>query len=107
MSDAQWIASPSGTVMRGYSQSWAIADLSGNDGLANLIAGVFSDGRGGEEAAKRHARLIASAPDLLEALKETKELLRFALLSTTPEIAKEAMVFVRQADAAIAKATGQ
>jgi len=63
----KWIASPAGTVMRGYSQSWAIADLSGNDCSANLIAGVFNDGVGGEEAAARHARLMAAAPCLLEA----------------------------------------
>ena len=75
MSAAQWIASPSGTVLRGYSQSWAIADLSGNDCSANLIAGVFSDGRGGEEAAERHARLIAAAPEMLEALKSAESLL--------------------------------
>lgn len=42
--------------------------------------------------------------ELLESLKEIKELFRFALLSTTPEIAKDGMVFIRKAEAVIAKA---
>lgn len=87
--------------MRGYSQSWAIADLSGNDGLANLIAGVFSDGRGGEEAAARHARLIAAAPDLLEALKAALRDCDWAL-----EDGDQYPPWVHIAYAAIAKATG-
>lgn len=55
----------------------------------------------------RDACVMGAAHQLLEALKETKELLRFALLSTTPEIAHEAMSFIRKADAAVAKAEGR
>ena len=54
-----------------------------------------------------NARLIAAAPELLECVQELKELFRFALLSTTPDIAKDGMEFIRKAEAAIAKATGQ
>jgi hypothetical protein len=39
---------------------------------------------------------------LVEALREMKELFRFALLSTRPEIAREGMVFVHKAEALIA-----
>jgi hypothetical protein len=41
--------------------------------------------------------------ELAERLREMKELFRFALLSTTPEIAKEGMAFVRAAEATLAK----
>lgn len=51
-----------------------------------------------------NARLISSAPDLYEALKEIKEVLRFALLCTTPDIAKDGMEFIRRAEAALSKA---
>lgn len=60
------IAAPAGVSMRTkYSQSWAVAHPGGN-----LIAGIFSDQRGGDEAAKRYAVLFAASPDLLEALTE-------------------------------------
>jgi hypothetical protein len=52
--------------MQGYSQPFAI----GEHMKPNLIAGCFGDVRGGEEVAMANARLIAAAPDLLEALKE-------------------------------------
>lgn len=48
-----------------------------------------------------------AAPCLLKAVRELKELFRFALMSTTPEIARDGMVFIKKAEAAIAKATGQ
>lgn len=60
-----------------------------------------------QREAVANAYLISAAPDLLDALHETKELLRFALLSTTPEIARDAMEFIRKAESAIAKATGE
>ncbi len=43
--------------------------------------------------------------ELLESLREVTMLLKFALLSTTAEIAKEAKPFLDRADAAIRKAT--
>lgn len=45
--------------------------------------------------------------ELVSVLTEVKELLRFALLTTTPDIAQECMVFVRRADAVIAKAQAE
>jgi hypothetical protein len=66
--EIKWTARRTGQVMRGYSQSWAIAE-SGKLGTINLVAGVFSDGDGGEEAAERNARLIAAAPDGLALAK--------------------------------------
>jgi hypothetical protein len=50
--------------------------------------------------------IIAAGPSLLASLKELKELFRFALLSTTPELAKDGMEFIRKAEAVIAKAEG-
>jgi hypothetical protein len=60
-----WGFGPSGPVMIGYSLSYGIFE----EGPGNLIAGIFNDGRGGEEAAEANARLIAAAPDLLEACR--------------------------------------
>lgn len=68
-----WTFSTTGKIMQGYSQGLAIAQY----GEANLIAGIFSDVRGGDETAKANAALIAAAPDLLEALKETKRFMDF------------------------------
>jgi hypothetical protein len=51
-----------------------------------------------------NGRLIAAAPELLEVAKELKELFRFALLSTSPTIARDGMEFIRKAEAIIAKA---
>jgi len=45
--------------------------------------------------------------DLVESLREVKELFRFALLSTTPAIAREGMTFIRKAEVAISRATGK
>lgn len=44
--------------------------------------------------------------ELVESLGEMKELFRFALLSTSPAIAKDGMEFIRKAEAIISKATG-
>lgn len=61
-----WDANPAGrNMVENYSQSWAI----GNWPHQNLIAGCFSDGQGGEAAAKANALLIAAAPELLEHLE--------------------------------------
>lgn len=60
-----WIYAPAGKVMQGYSQPFGISQSD----KANLVAGVFGDVAGGEEAAKANALLIAAAPELLEALK--------------------------------------
>ena len=71
MSDVQhtpgpWNAAPTGPVMaEKYSQSWAIVQWP----HPNLVAGVFSDVRGGEAVAEANARLIAAAHELLEALE--------------------------------------
>ncbi len=48
-----------------YSQPYGVAQL----GTPNLIAGVFGDGRGGEDTAKANAKAIAALPDLLKALE--------------------------------------
>lgn len=57
-----WLFSPSGAVMQGYSQPFAVAEA----GKPNLIAGCFGDVSGGMETAEANARLIAAAPDLLD-----------------------------------------
>jgi hypothetical protein len=61
---------------------------------------------GAMERIEADALLISAAPELLESVKELKELFRFALLSTSPSIAADGMEFIRKAEAAIAKAEG-
>ena len=62
-----WMATTAGPVMEGYSQGHAIASLEQN----TLVAGCFSDVRGGTAIAAANAQLIAAAPDLLAALERS------------------------------------
>lgn len=71
-----WAYAHSGPVMQGYSQPFAVAQK----GERNLIAGVFGDVKGGVAVTEANARLIATAPELLEALKDA----RFALYGDGP-----------------------
>jgi hypothetical protein len=48
--------------MQGYSQGDAVASVEHR----TLIAGCFSDVKGGPEIAEANARLIAAAPELLD-----------------------------------------
>ena len=45
------------TMSEGYSQPFGIVQT----GTANLVAGIFGDGRGGEDAAKANAAFIAAS----------------------------------------------
>lgn len=56
-----WIATKAGPTMAGYSQGDAIASIEHN----TLVAGCFSDVKGGPEIAEANAKLIAAAPELL------------------------------------------
>ncbi len=61
-----WNDASTGEKMRKeYSQPYGVAQL----GVPNLIAGVFGDGRGGEDAAKANAKAIGALSDLLAALE--------------------------------------
>jgi hypothetical protein len=66
-----WVSGPTGSRMQGYGQTVAIVQL---DNPRNLIAGVFGDQTGGEEAAQASAALIVRAVNshdqLVEQLKE-------------------------------------
>lgn len=70
-----WSSGPTGSVMMGYSQPFAVAE----HGSKNLIAGCFGDVRGGPDTAEANARLIVRAvnshDDMLTALRP------FALLA--------------------------
>lgn len=50
-----------------------------------------------------HREALRALLECAEALDEIKTLFQFALLCTTPEIAKDGMEYVRRADAALAK----
>jgi hypothetical protein len=95
-----WTAAPTGEAMRGYSQPFGVASVAD----PTLVAGVFGDVRGGEEAARANARLIAAAPDLLAALKALTQDSRFNLAIGGNPHAVDALV--KQVDLAIAKAEG-
>jgi len=61
-----WDHYPTGPRMRDmYQQPFCITQR----WLPNMIAGIFGDGRGGLDAAKVNAALIAAAPDMLAALR--------------------------------------
>lgn len=62
---APWMLGTTGDRMKGYGQTFAISEFN----KPNLIAGIFGDVRGGDETAEANARLIAAAPELLEALE--------------------------------------
>jgi len=65
-----WIHATAGLNMtKNYSQPYAIAEA----GYANLIAGVFGDVKGGEEAAKANAALIVRAVNEYDALCKVAE----------------------------------
>lgn len=49
----------------------------------------------------------ATAEELANALREMKELFRFALLCTTPELAREGMAYIRNAEALLARTGAQ
>jgi hypothetical protein len=56
------------------------------------------------QAAAEIERLRAVNAELVGALGELKELFRFALLCTSPAVARDGMEFVRKAEALLAKA---
>ena len=68
-----WNSAPTGSNMRDkYTQPFGVATYEKNP---TLIAGCFGDVRGGIDAAEANARLIAAAPQLLEALKDALDAL--------------------------------
>lgn len=91
-----WLISPTGPVMHGYSQPYAVACHP----TLNLVCGCFGDIAGGEEQAHANAHLIAAAPSLYEALE--------ALLSLNEYMGRgeDNPAFAR-ARAALAKARGE
>jgi|SRR5689334_18850044 len=93
-----WSYAPTGPVMEGYEQPFGIANLGES---FSLIAGVFGDGPGGRPQAEANARLIASAPALLSALRDCAE-----ALSRLPDVdGAYRATCLHQARAAIAAAT--
>lgn len=96
---------PTGPTMQSYSQPFCIAGT--GEFAYTLIAGCFGDIKGGTEIAEANARLIAAAPDLLEALEHIVNAVAICTDdhgNLTAEIC-QADDF-RAARAAIAKATG-
>lgn len=66
-----WVASPTGERMRDcYSQPWAVAQWIEGGRATDLVAGCFGDTMGGSKAAEANARLMASAPELRDALRD-------------------------------------
>lgn len=63
---APWLVVPTGIRMQGYVQPLGIVQVA----TANLVAGVFGDVQGGIDVAEANARLIAAAPELLDALQK-------------------------------------
>lgn len=86
---------------------WAVSTTDGAlvlVGPQKIASAYHGNQGGGWFEAEANARLMAAAPELLEVARELKELFRFALLSTSPAIARDGMEFIRKAEAAIAKA---
>lgn len=107
-----WLSAPTGEVMSGYSQPFGVMQ----SGQKNLIAGCFGDGTGGHEAAEANARLIAAAPELLEACKwfmqalEDGRLVRDITKDARPDWAMQMLNLTRdllKAQQAIAKAESE
>ncbi|PVX77204.1 hypothetical protein [Paraburkholderia unamae] len=84
---------------------WSVG---GPTGYLNQVAIDPSIGcaYGAGEEVKANARLIAAAPDLLEALQTTALLLQASCMIFDPESRGIALEAVKEARAAIAKATG-
>jgi hypothetical protein len=81
--------------------------LSGRNGAFGHWQGWAADGVTTEEEDAANARLIAAAPDLLEALEELTRIGCFGFdVSSLPETAPRRMA-VEQARAAIRKARGE
>ena len=58
LTPGHWNMGGTGSTMReGYSQPFGIVQT----GTANLVAGIFGDGRGGEDAARANASFIAAS----------------------------------------------
>ena len=82
-------------MVRSQSETWPLVDELGNE---EGRAGVFIANTGDNKA---NARLIAAAPELLEALKQIVN-----VWDTNPDVITYAEL-TRSARAAIAKATGE
>lgn len=92
-----WFFCAAGPVIRGYGQSFAVAE----QGKPNLIAGCFGDVQGGPERAEANARLIAAAPAMYAALQ--------AIAGAKFNCSHQQMWMAMQAvaEAAIAQAIGE
>lgn len=88
--------------MAGYSQGHAIASLK----ASTLIAGIFSDVRGGEDAATANARLIVAAPEMLEALRKAAAYIQDDIGQSGARMDYADTDALTAINAAIAKATG-
>jgi hypothetical protein len=86
-------------MARNYSQPYAVASHGGR----NLVAGIFGDGIGCDEAAKAHSQLFASAPALLATLQVTLALVRLKYGNLDADVNQ----IIADADQAIASATGE
>jgi hypothetical protein len=78
-------------------------------GQSNLTRKLVAEGcaKGLQTPERTIEAIIAERDALLECLKELKELFRFALLCTSPEIARDGMEWIRKAETVIAKAEGR
>jgi hypothetical protein len=91
-------------------EDWSL-DASGNVYFSKIVendsdvAAIVCAGT--PRGLERRQRLTIAAPDLLATVKELKLLFQSALLCTTAEIAKDGMVYVRKAEALIAKVEGR
>ena len=74
-----WVYAPTGQVMSGYSQPFAVAE----QGKANLVCGCFGDVSGGNPVAEANARAIAAVPELIKALNRLEHCASAAALWMT------------------------